>query len=220
MGVQRPGSFRTGSPGRRQSGAFLLEVGLVLLVVGVLTVATFQLQSTLRQRQINQDADHVLHAVDAAVRTFAVRQQRLPCPDTTGTGVEDQVGGVCGATTGGVPFFSLGMDRPPFALSRELHYGVADALFSADPASPFVTRARDASLADGASDPLVAGIDGAGYFTACDTPAFRPAYALMWTPLNAAVAVPCFRESADGQMGVLAVGRVEFLGWLQSTLVR
>lgn len=214
-----PIPFRRSATRRCQRGAALLEVSLGLLIVGVLTVATFELQSAMRKRQMNKDMGHVLQSVDAAVRMFVVRQKRLPCPDAAGTGVETGGNAGCGVLTGGVPFVSLGLDLPPLPGGKVLRYGVSGAMFSAAD-TPLLVRARLASLGAGAG-PYVAAPDASRRFTSCGSAALHPAYALMWMPSGTPVSDPnCFHESRDGEMGVLAVGRVEFLGWLQTALGR
>lgn len=209
---------RTTPSRRRESGALLLEVGLVLLIVGVLAVGTFELQSAMRKRQLNKSADHVLQSVDAAVRTFTVRQRRLPCPDTAGSGVEAGGNSGCAALTGGVPYVTLGLEIPQLSQGQVLRYGVSGAMFPSD-GPQFLARARQASLAAANADPYVAGPDASQFFATCGQVAFRPAYALMWMPPGVASPDPlCFRESQNGEMGLLAVGRAEFLGWLQTAL--
>lgn len=205
---------------RWQAGGLLLEVSLVLLVVGLLTVATFEIHSAMRQRQQTTDARHVLQALDAAVRVFAIREQRLPCPDTGVDGLE--AGGVAGclALAGGVPFITLGIEAPRLPKGLVLRYGVAPALFGTSEPR-FLVRALAASrLSEGTSQPYVAARDSAQFFSDCSVAALNPAYVLMWMPRGAEQATPplCFRESSDGAMGVMAVGRVELLGWLRSTL--
>ncbi|MGE0099777.1 MAG: type II secretion system protein [Hydrogenophaga sp.] len=211
---------------RRQAGGFLLELALVMLVVGVLTVSTFEVHSTMRQRQQTTDANNDLLSLDAALRTFVIREQRLPCPSAGGAGLEQTqlVGGRvagCLAFTGEVPFLTLGMEMPPSRQGFVLRYGVAPALFSAGQA--LVVSAEAASHVSGdTSVPYVAGPDTQQTFGTCGVAAMNPAYALMWMPgpgsANAVDVPPlCFRENADQSMGFLAVGGPEFLGWLMGS---
>jgi|GEM_PF-7029825 len=211
--------------GARQRGSFLLEVALVLVAVGALTVATFEAQSAWRQRQQQAGAKNIVMAVDAAVRKFVARDRRLPCPANGASGVEARGAGGCTSPVGSVPYATLGMELPSAPGGLTLRYGVTVAL--AQPGSEGLMK-EAIELAEQPDDggstaaPYLAGPDANGMFANCGSVATNPAYVLMWRP-PAGAGVPsvpplCFRESADGSMGVHAVGGLEFLGWLQSAM--
>lgn len=205
---------------RRQAGGFLLELSLVLLVVGVLTVGAFEVQSTLRKRQQTTDAKSLLLTIDATLRAFVVREHRLPCPAQGGSGVEARLaGGRCSVSAGDVPFITLGMEMPR-RQDVAYRYGVAAVLTGGGPG--FLNQAEAASRAlPNIERPYVALRDDQQFFGRCGAALFNPVYALMWMPSpGPGVLVPplCFRENADQSMGLLAVSGQEFLGWLQVNL--
>lgn len=205
---------------RRQAGGFLLELGVVLLVVGVLTVATFEVQSALRKRQQNTDAKSLLLTIDANLRAFVIREHRLPCPAVGISDVEARSAMSCTAGVGGVPFITLGMDVPR-KQDVVYRYGLAEQLTVGGPG--FLNRAEAAAQTPPSiAQPYVARRDDEQFLGRCGAALLNPAYALMWMPLPGpeAPTVPplCFRESSDRSMGLLAVSGQEFLGWLQANL--
>ncbi len=210
-----------------QRGGFLLEAALVLLVAGLLTVSTFEIQATLRKRQQVSDARHLVQAADAAVRAFVLREGRLPCPDIAGSGVEATAAGpaACARRAGSVPFVSLGMELPNLPNGLVLRYGVAGDLLGQVADGPaLLGRALAASrAAPGLGQVWVGGRGDDGAFSDCGRAAFNPAYVLMWAPVPGAnepqaLLSLCFSESRDGVRGLVAMERLEFLGWLRSAL--
>jgi hypothetical protein len=69
-------------------------------------------------------ADSHLVSLSGSVVTFVKNHNRLPCPDTNGSGYEALSGGVCpdGTAVGWLPYISLGLS-PPAAKERAI-YGV------------------------------------------------------------------------------------------------
>lgn len=118
------------TPYRRNGGALaqrgfsLVELSLALLVMGLLAWAVsgaYDNSSALRDRdRATQSAE----SLREALRAFALRNGRLPCPDSSGTGWEGDATGVCADATeaGWLPYRSLGLDLPPDALHAA--YGV------------------------------------------------------------------------------------------------
>ena len=212
---------------RLQAGGFLLELSLVLLIVGILTVSTFQVQSAMRKRQQTTDAKSLVSSIDAALRAFVIREHRLPCPAATGGLVEvgggSATGPDCASRVGEVPFATLNMEPPRLAQDRVLRYGVAPGLARSDGLG-LLNSAEAASLRPITTGvPYVAGRDAQKLFGECDQAALNPAYALMWMPAPGTAGAPavpdlCFREIADQSMGFLAIGSEEFFGWLQANL--
>lgn len=212
---------------QRQAGGFLLELSLVMLIVGVLTVSTFEVHSSMRKRQQTTDAKSLVGSIDAALRAFVIREHRLPCPAAAGGLVE--VGGGSGAgpdcanRVGDVPFATLNMEPPRLAQDRVLRYGVAPGLTDVGGLGLLNNAEAVSRMPLTTSMPYVAGRDAQQMLGECGQAALNPAYALMWLPapgVSGEPAVPnlCFRESADQSMGLLAVGNPEFFGWLQANL--
>jgi type II secretory pathway pseudopilin PulG len=217
----RRGAVRVFPAKHRQMGGFLLEAALVLLITGVLTVSAFEIHSAMRKRQDSAGAKNLLRAVDAAIRAFALRENRLPCPSAPGSPVETWVSRAagCSALVGDVPFVTLGLDMPQFA-GWSFKYGISPALGSGGDSS-LVQKAMQASTAAGSTAQIyVAGRDAQQIFTNCGAVALNPAYGLMWQPQPGPGLTPvpdlCLRENAEETMGMLAVGSLEFLGWLHA----
>lgn len=73
----------------KQKGFSLIELGVVLLIIGLLvSAALVPLSSRQRNQRIEQQAENLEPLRDALV-AFAIRNGRLPCPDTDGDGLED-----------------------------------------------------------------------------------------------------------------------------------
>lgn len=96
-----------------QRGWSVLEMATVLAVVGLLAWGGL---TVLESGQARQDRDQALQQAEAwrdRLRTFALNNRRLPCPDLTGQGWEGDAAGSCGAAvTGWLPYRALGVDLP------------------------------------------------------------------------------------------------------------
>lgn len=116
-------------PGRFYSGFTLVEVTVALAVLGVIAAAAaaayLGLFSASRTELIE---DSSLVSISGAIVAFAKSHHRLPCPDTSGSGVESLVSGVCpvGSKVGWFPYLSAGL-TPPAARVRAI-YGVYRAV--------------------------------------------------------------------------------------------
>jgi prepilin-type N-terminal cleavage/methylation domain-containing protein len=122
----KPGTMghdRLGSARYLSRGFSLLEVAVALVVIGLMASASSTYFGLFRSsNQLAMDANLV--SLSGSVITFAVTRNRLPCPDTAGTGYESLVGGVCPLATavGWLPYQSLGLSQPA-PLARAI-YGV------------------------------------------------------------------------------------------------
>ena len=99
---------------QRQRGFSLVELSIVLVVLGLLgwaVAGSYDNTGALRDRdRATQSAE----SLREALRAFALRNGRLPCPDSSGTGWEGNAAGVCApdAEAGWLPYRSLGLDVP------------------------------------------------------------------------------------------------------------
>lgn len=95
-------------PGRgwREQGFSLWEMAILLGLLGVMMVAGFALLQSRRAYQINRERTAQLSAGDRALAGFIAEKGRLPCPDTSGNGLED-----CSGTDqkGWLPIVTLGL---------------------------------------------------------------------------------------------------------------
>lgn len=107
------------SVGRSKAGGFsLLELAVVLVIMGVIGALLWQILPRLRDASTPEPVPVVQlrQATDALVG-FALAHSRLPCPDTSGDGLEDCAGT---AEVGRLPQRTLGQ-----LLLRPMRYGVA-----------------------------------------------------------------------------------------------
>lgn len=105
MTVSRPRLAHDGRPGRWH-GFSLWELAVLLGILGVAIVAGFALLRADRAMQIEDQRLAQLVAADRALAGFIAENGRLPCPDTTGSGVENCSGT---AQKGWLPVVTLGL---------------------------------------------------------------------------------------------------------------
>ncbi len=110
--------------GRGQGGFSLIEMAIVMLIVGLLLGGLLMPLSEQVNLERYRETERQLQSIREALLGFALDQQRLPCPDTTGDGVEDSP---CSDVEGGVPWLTLGVGRRD-SWQRPLRYRV-DASF-------------------------------------------------------------------------------------------
>ena len=101
---------------RLQVGVTLVEMSVVLVIVGLLSWAAFSGYQTVNDQRNREQGQAMAREAQSHLRTFSMRNGRLPCPDTsaTGNGLETLTGGVCGAgaQVGWFPYASVGMVNP------------------------------------------------------------------------------------------------------------
>jgi len=112
---------------RAWAGFSLVELAVVLSVLGVLTLTAMSAFDNLGQMRQHNAARAHAEAARQAVLAFALRNKRLPCPDTSANGDSGREGGGAGCTSttrniGWLPYESLGLDLP--AREQRLRYGV------------------------------------------------------------------------------------------------
>jgi type II secretory pathway pseudopilin PulG len=111
-----------------------VELAVALAIVGLLAwQGVGALEATQAQRARAQAKQEVATMRDR-LRTFALQNKRLPCPDQTGSGWEGDATGACGsAVTGWLPYRTLGLDLPSQAL--RMAYAVYRVPNAADPSA-------------------------------------------------------------------------------------
>lgn len=121
----------------RQRGFTFVEMAIVLVIVGVLSWASFSAFETVNDQQDRNQAQAMAREMQSHLRTFSMRHGRLPCPDISpsGSGYEGLTGSVCGAgnQVGWFPYVSLGMVVPIEALrARYAVFRAANAVPGSD----------------------------------------------------------------------------------------
>lgn len=122
----------------KKSGGFsLLEMSLVVMIMGAMGTAVWQFLPQLKALIAQQTVSDLAKS-DEALNGFILVNSRLPCPDTTGTGIEN-----CNANPDGtfpigwIPFKTMGLN-----LSQRVRYGVYR-----QPAAAAASVTSDADLA-------------------------------------------------------------------------
>ena len=109
---------------KQHQGYSLVELAIVLVVLGIMTVVAAKLLPKLIHSPDVVRGSRVLIEVDQALSGFAYTHTRLPCPDTSvpADGLEDCAGA---AAVGWVPYHTLGLAaRPRNPSGLDLRYGV------------------------------------------------------------------------------------------------
>ncbi|MCR6685640.1 type II secretion system protein [Pseudoxanthomonas sp.] len=133
---------------RRTQGFSLLEVAVVIGVLGLLTMAMTSAFENVQQVRGRKAAIADAEGARNAVRAFALRNKRLPCPDnsTYGDTGREAGSGSCpaGVDIGWLPYESLGLAVPVRA--SRLRYGVNRGVAGLDPTDPTPTAADGLDL--------------------------------------------------------------------------
>lgn len=93
---------------RKQSGFSLIEISIVLVIVGLLLGGMMMPLSTQMEKSRRNDTRAMIDQAFEAIYGYALMNGRLPCPDTSGNGMENRSGGNCTSVNGGLPWASLG----------------------------------------------------------------------------------------------------------------
>lgn len=122
--MQRRGRHSVpGLRNRRASGFTMLELSFILSALAGLVMMLAYLTTDLFAKRQGMDGDRLLMLADAQIKEFAARKGRLPCPDTSNTGVEN-----CNAaagTKGLLPYRTLGLSTQTYVVGETpLRYGV------------------------------------------------------------------------------------------------
>lgn len=178
----------------RAAGVTLVELAVVLSIIGLLSVAVSASYTDIAQQSAMTAAKADAEAARQAVRAFALRNKRLPCPDLSDEGDASREGlaGSCpaDAQVGWLPYESLGLTRPDRDL--RLRYAVSRNP-TADLVAPATTGSVDldgtarfraalaaaARLPEGTDRPFLTGVGTSGSPEDCAIVQSNPAFALI-----------------------------------------
>lgn len=137
----------TRRPPSTQGGFTFLELALALVVVGLLSWSAFSAYDVFQDAQARRAAQDNARHLQGQLRAFALRNGRLPCPDTSaaGAGYENLSAGVCaaGSQVGWFPYVSAGLAVPTDEYrARYAVYRLANATAAID-ADLAVARERN-----------------------------------------------------------------------------
>lgn len=105
------------SAATRARGFSLIELAVVLVVLGLITLLLVRFLGTAAGEQRAATSRSLLGRADDALLAYAMVNSRLPCPASDASGVED-----CGSgQIGRLPYKTLGL---PDASARAIRYGV------------------------------------------------------------------------------------------------
>ena len=164
---------------RRVDGFSLLELSVIVLVLGMLTVLLWPLAGAFLQQREKAVTHTLLEQADWALTGFVMSRHRLPCPAPKQDGVEDCADS---AETGYLPYKTLGIAD---ARAKRVRYGVlrrkevTDVVSDPEAESdldPKPTLPRTADLTSDADQfyPLLAMIGDADTVFASDSSASLP----------------------------------------------
>lgn len=183
------------SHSRYTAGFTVLELAVTISIIGVLSVLASSAYSGVLDVRARAHAQAEAEAARAAVRTFLLRNKRLPCPDlsSNGAGGREGLAGSCpnGAQLGWLPYESLGL--PPPQPSQRMRYAVSRLGAGADLVAPpdlgvadfdGVARLRNAlsqaaKLGLGSDRPYLTGVGSAADPENCSHVVANPAFALI-----------------------------------------
>lgn len=109
------------APLKRSRGYSLIEITVVTGVLGLLAVSMVSAFDGVQQARSQNMAQAQLQTAQQALRGFALRNKRLPCPDDVGNGWESPD---CppALQNGWLPYASLGLQQP--VPGQRIRYGV------------------------------------------------------------------------------------------------
>tara|TARA_R110002111_G_scaffold112886_8_gene172721 strand:+ start:2149 stop:2802 length:654 start_codon:yes stop_codon:yes gene_type:complete len=103
----------------KAKGFTLVEIAVVMVIFGLIIGGIMGPLKTQLNNIDQKETERLIESTKKAMIGFAIRKGRLPCPDTSGDGAEDN----CANATGEVPWATLGVNRHD-AWNRVLTYRV------------------------------------------------------------------------------------------------
>lgn len=131
------------SGSRCQQGFTLIELSIVMVVIALMLGGLLAPLSAQKENERRSENALLLDQARDALLGFAVINDRLPCPDTSGDGIEDACSSLSTvANAGRLPWVSLGLDAEtdPWGNNHFVFYRVNGAfIMPAGPPAPFLT---------------------------------------------------------------------------------
>lgn len=112
------------SGGNLISGFTLVEMAVSLTIIGVLSVMGMHLMKTAGSTSDQQNTKAKIKMAKTYLQLYALKNNRLPCPDTDGDGLEEAV---CTVQTGWLPYTTIGisdMSQNKDSELTKIRYGV------------------------------------------------------------------------------------------------
>ncbi len=106
---------------KKTSGYTLIELSIALVILGIVIMLVWRFVGFNSQYAVSNSERSILRSADAALTGFALSNNRMPCPDTTGDGVEDNCATGTGAAVGRLPNVTIGLSQ---ANANQIRYGV------------------------------------------------------------------------------------------------
>ena len=97
---------------KRCAGFTFVELGVVLVIVGVLFVGALTGLGAFKHSSYSAESEGNMERVKELLINFAVVHKYLPCPDTDGDGLENRNGIACAQNNGAVPYSDIGAKEP------------------------------------------------------------------------------------------------------------
>jgi prepilin-type N-terminal cleavage/methylation domain-containing protein len=106
---------------KKTAGYTLIELSIALVILGIVIMLVWRFVGFNSQYAISNAERGILRSADAALTGFALSNNRMPCPDTTGDGIEDNCATGTGAAVGRLPNVTIGLSQ---ATGNQIRYGV------------------------------------------------------------------------------------------------
>jgi len=96
-----------------EKGFTLIELTLVMVIIGLLSVGGINLAKVKREQALYSSSEEKLKQIKQALITHVLVYGHLPCPDTGSDGKENRPSGAddCSSVSGKIPYLDLGLSQ-------------------------------------------------------------------------------------------------------------